>query len=239
MKINTKKYEPIIKQVFVDDRENKRIDFAMEQYAPFNPTKSHLDVGDYIFIGNNGTKVAFEYKTGDDFLSSVVNETHHLHNQIYDMITNYDYCFTIVQTEDLRADLQRRYYQTGQDISFQQINGAIAEFNTVSTVLMTQTIYQAFDLMMRSAGKIINDKPYLYKFGKKTPNFALNSLSAMKGVEKRAETIVKTLNLHTLDDLMNLTKEDLVKVELVGGKTADIILNNIKRGRSNEIQKQN
>ena len=228
MNINTKPYENIIEKILIDDRENERVQYAMEQFAPFQPTKSHLDIGDYIVMGYNGIKVCVEYKEAGDFLTSVVGESNHLHNQTYDMVTNFDYTFIIVQVEDLRKELNKRYYQTGQDISFQQINGAVALFNTVSTVIMTQTRYQAFDMIMRQAGKLIVEKPILYKFGKKDKNAALNYLSAMKGVGKRAENIVNTLEVKTLSDLLNLTKEDLMKVELVGEKTADMILKNIK-----------
>ena len=226
MKINTKNYENVIAHVLIDDREQDRKDYAMEQYAPFNPSIEHLDVGDYIFIGDNGIKVAVEYKKDGDFLSSVVS-SEHLHNQVYDLITNFDYTFVMIECNDLRGELNKRYYETGQDISFPQLNGAIAEFNTVTTVLFAQTQYQAFDLIMRQAGKLIQQKPYMYKFGKKTPNFALNQLSSMRGVNKYAEIICNELELKTLEDLLKLTKEDLTTVKGVGSKKADLILSNI------------
>ncbi|MBO6243232.1 MAG: hypothetical protein J6O41_01500, partial [Clostridia bacterium] len=148
-------------------------------------------------------------------------------------VTNFDYTFILAQIEDLRKELNKRYYQTGQDISFQQINGAISTFNTVTTVIIAQTRYQAFDMMMRQAGKLIAEKPILYKFGRKDRNSALNYLSAMKGVGKRAENICNTLSVKTLNDLLNLTKEDLMQVDLVGEKTAEMILKNIG-GKSHE-----
>jgi len=227
-KITTKNYEHLIKQVFIDDREHKRVKYAMEQYAPFNPSKKHLDIGDYIFIGENNTKVIFEYKTGNDFINSIT-EGNHLHNQTWEMVTNYSYTFIVVETPSLKRELDSLYYATGKDVSLAQINGAITTFNTVSTVLFAETEYQAFDMMMRMAGKIIEMKPLRYKYGKKTPNWALNILTGMKGLEKIAENIVNTLDLHTLDDVMRLTKDDLLTVDLVGEKTADKILNNIGR----------
>lgn len=231
MKLNTKKYEQIITQVLVDDRENERVDYALSMYSPFNPIKKHLDVGDYIFKGHNGVEVVFEYKEEDDFITSITGENNHLHNQTYEMITNFDYTFIMVQCEDLRKLLNDRYYKTGQDISFQQVNGATSEFNTVSTVLYAQTRYQAFDMMMRQAGKMIERKPFKYKYGKKSRNVALNYLSAMKGVGKRADNIVETLNLSTVEDLLNVTKEELLQVDLIGEKTANMILSYI-RGHS-------
>lgn len=228
MKINTKNYEGVIAKVLIDDREQDRKDYAMEQYAPFNPSIEHLDVGDYIFIGENGVEVAVEYKEDGDFLSSVVGDNHHLHNQTYDMITNFDYSFIMIQCDDLRGELNKRYYQTGQDISFSQLNGAIADFNTVSTVLFAQTRYQAFDLLMRQAGKLIQQKPFKYKFGKKDKNSALNYLSAIKGLDKRAEEICNELNLKTLQDLLNLKKDDLTSINGIGNKKAEMIIKNLR-----------
>ena len=224
MKINTKSYEDVIVQVKIDDRENVRKEYAMEQYAPFNPSIEHLDIGDYIFIGKNGVQVVAEYKKDTDFINSIVSENNHLHNQTHDMITHFDYTFIIVECEDLRAELNNLYYQTGRDISFSQLNGAIAEFNTVSTVIFAQTKYQAFDMMMRQAGKLILQKPFCYKFGKKTPNSAQNYLSAIKGLDKRAEQICNELNLKSLKDLMNLNKEKLKSINGIGDKKAEMIL---------------
>ena len=223
-KITTKKYEPYIRKVYIDDRENERKDFAMEQYAPFNPRIRHLDIGDYIFKSHNREYVVFEYKTGSDFLNSINDENHHLSNQVYHMVTNFDYTFVIVQTEDLMKDMDELYYSTGISMSLPQVNGAIAEYSTSSTVLFAQTKYQAFDLMMRVAGKIFMHLPIRYKYGKKSTNSALNYLGAMKGVDKLAEDICRTLDLRTKHDLDCLTKEDLMKVNKVGEKKAEKIL---------------
>lgn len=222
--INCKNYVGTISSVLVDDRENKRIDYAMEQYAPLNPLKCHLDIGDYIFVGNNGIKVVWEYKTGSDFLNSINSETNHLHNQVYEMTREFDYTFVIVQSMDLVQEVDELYYSSGVSMSLPQINGAIADYCVESTVLNVQTQYQAFDLMMRVAGKIIKQKPLRYKYGKKSTNSALNYLSAIKGLDSRAEIICRTLNLKSLNDLMRLNKDRLLDVKGVGDKLADKIL---------------
>ena len=223
MKVNTKNYENVISKVLVDDREKGRIETALGAYAPFNPFKCHLAYGDYIFIGDNGVNVVWEYKTGNDFINSIT-ENEHLHNQVYDMITNEKYTFVIVQSADLIQELEDLYYSTGVRVNLQQINGAIAEYCTVSNVLFAQTEYQAFDLMMRVSGKIILDKPYKYNFTRKTTNSALNYLSAIRGLKNKADDICRTLNLTCKDDLDNLTEEDLIKVDGIGKKKAIMIL---------------
>lgn len=223
-RINTDKYEKIIDAVYIDDRENKRKDYGLKQYVSLNPSIQHLDIGDYIFKGND-IEVVFEYKTGADFISSINNN--HLHNQVLEMTSNYEYTFIIVVTENLQKDIDKLYYSTGRDMTTNQINGALSTFNTVSTVLYAQSTYQAFDLMMRMAGKIIEQKPLKYKYGKKSNNYALNILSGMKGLDNIADKIVNTLNISTLEDVMNLTLDDLTSVDKIGEKKALTILKNI------------
>lgn len=225
MAINTKNYEDVIEKVLIDTREVDRKEYALKQYAPFNPLVTQLDYGDYIFIGYDGTKVIFEYKRGDDFISSI--ESNRLHNQVFEMTSHDPYCFVIIECEDLMRQLDELYYSTGISMGLPQINGEVADICTVSTVLNVQTQYQAFDLMMRVAGKMIQQKPFSYKFSKKSTNWALNVLSAMKGLDKKAEEIVRTLNLHTLTDVVNLTVEDLLKVDGIGKVKAENIIKNI------------
>ena len=225
MAINTKNYEGIIEKVLIDNREADRKEYALKHYAPFNPLVTTLDYGDYIFIGHNGIRVVFEYKRGDDFLSSI--ENNHLHNQVFEMTSNDEYCFVIVECEDMIHQLDELYYSSGISMGLPQINGAIAEFCTVLTVLQTQTQYQAFDLMMRVAGKMILQKPFCYKFQRKTTNWALNTLMSLKGLDKKAEDIVRTLDLHTIMDVVNLTVEDLTKVDGIGKVKAEKIVKNI------------
>lgn len=229
MKIHTKNYEETIKSVAIDDRETNRSDYAMEQYAPFNPSIQHLDTGDYIFTGYNGIKVAFEYKTVEDFLTSIDRSENHLHNQVYRMIRNYDYCFVIVECKDLEKALTKRFYATGINTTIQEVNGAISDLSTVCTVLWSQSEFGAFDLMMRTAGKMIEMKPFCWKFGKKSVNSALNYLNCIHGLRNKATDIVETLDLHTKKDLDNVTFEDLCQVEGIGKATANMILKELGR----------
>lgn len=225
-KINTKKYEPIIKKVIIDNREQDRVDYAMEQYAPFNPSVEQLLCGDYLFVGEDGTEIVFEYKTGNDFLSSI-DCNNHLHNQVYEMTKNYQYTFVIIETESLSKDMDKLYYSTGRQVTYQLVNGVISDLSTVTNILQCQTIYQAFDLMMRTAGKLITNKPFRYNFDKKDPNTALNVLSTIHGLNDIADNIVNTLNLHTIEDVLTLTREDLMTVNGVGKVKADNIISEI------------
>ena len=227
-KIHTKNYEKTIAKVLIDDREQDRKDFVMEQYAPFHPSIKHLDVGDYIFIGYNGVKIAVEYKTVNDFLTSIDPAENHLHNQVYRMVQDYDYCFVMVECKDLNKALTKRFYQTGINTTVQQVNGAVTDLDMVSTVLWSQDTFGAFDCLMRMAGKVIENKPFLWKFGRKSTNTALNYLNCIHGLRNKATDIVKTLDLHTKKDLDNLTVDDLMLVDGIGKATAMKIINELR-----------
>ena len=219
-KINTRRYEKTIKSVLIDDRENERKEYSLEQFQKFNPKIEHLPVGDYIFTGHNNVQVCVEYKTGNDFLTSINRENNHLHNQVYSMIHEFDYHFVMVEVEDLNKLCTKRYYQTGLSMSVQEINGIISDLNTVTTVLFSQTRFGAFDLMMRQVGKFIEQKPFHYKFSKKTHNTALNYLLSIHGLDSKAYDIVETLDLRTWNDLNNLTVKKLQEVDGIGKVTA-------------------
>lgn len=228
MRVNVKPYEKDIKRVLIDDREQERIEYALDAYSSLTPVRCHLDVGDYIFESPDGRCVAFEFKTAQDFLNSINGENHHLRNQVYELMTNFDHRFVIIQCEDMRKELNALYYKTGIDMSFAQLNGAIADFNRVCTVVNVQTLYQAFDYMVRQSGKIFRDNEFKWTYGKKSKNSALNYLSAIKGLDKRAEQICKELKLKTLQDLLNLEIGDLTKVNGVGNKKAEMIISNLR-----------
>ena len=216
-----------IKKIIIDDREGSRIRYAqLDAYADYQTEVEHLDYGDYIFVGGNSVAVCFEYKTATDFLSSIFENR--LHNQVLQNIQKYDYTFVMVEAFNLEKVRQKFKYQTGLEMDTNRINGEIARLNTVTTVLFAQTRSAAFDLMYRQSEKIINNKPFLYKFGKKSTNPILNYLSSIKGLNAQANTIVETLHLETLDDLLAVTVEDLATVKGIGETRAKQIMKKIR-----------
>ena len=76
------------KAVYIDYRENKRIRTANEVYERYSPKVANLTYGDYLFIGDDDTEVLFEYKTSDDFLTSIRNN--HLYNQTLEATVHYN-----------------------------------------------------------------------------------------------------------------------------------------------------
>lgn len=200
--------------IVIDYREGTRVAPAKQFYKKHNVTIDTLNYGDFLFRNDDGVEVLFEYKTGNDFLTSINN--HHIFNQTVRCCQVYKYQFIIVQVHDMKALIDKFFYQSGVDMSVEQVNGAVASLNTISTVLFADTLYDSLDLMYRQAKKIFDDKPLMYKFSRKDMNPALNYLHCVHGIDKSVEDIVDKFGLYSLSDLFNLTKSDLKTIPNIG-----------------------
>lgn len=215
-----------IENVRIDFREGNRIPSAKSFFKDYTVTTTTLEYGDFLFEDDVGeTKVLFEYKTGSDFLTSINNKR--IFNQTIRACQNYKYQFILVQVHDMKSMIDRFFYKSGVDMNIEQVNGAIASLNTISTVLFADTLYDSFDLMHRQATKIFEDKPLMYKFQKKSMNPALNFLHGIHGVDKQVEVIVDEFDLFSLYDLFNLSENDLKTIPNIGKAKAKNIYNAI------------
>ena len=214
-------------KLFIDDREKRgRQKWVQREYSHLDPVVKHLDYGDYHYVTDEGLTVVFEYKTGVDFLKSIRDG--HLHNQVYEMCTHYDYTFIMVAVPNWDSLFKEMWYKYHVDYDMNDVMGAIARFNCNTTVIERKSRKEAFDMMLRQARKISEEQPLCYKFGKKERNSALNYLNSIYGMNvKTTSRIVNQLNLRTLQDLQDLTIEDLVSVDKIGRKKAETILENI------------
>ena len=222
-KVGVKMKEEIIK-MYCDTREdNRRLQRVTEYNKEYNPQIRQLKYGDYHYITNTGKRVIWEYKTGSDFLSSI--QDNHLHNQVYQMKRHYDYTFLIIQVSDWEYLLQSHKRITGNEITLKRVAGQIAWFNCHTTVFQCRTLDNALYFMKRQSEKLIEDKPLLYKFNRKDPNYATNRLNCIYGISGEIATqITDTLQLKTEKDLMNLTIQELTTVQGIGEKTAEKII---------------
>ena len=198
----------------------------------------NLEVGDYIF----DNKVVFEFKTISDFVSSI--QDNRVFNEAINQAENYDYHFVIIQgDEHARAKalaMSRNYHE----ITYFGYLGAIASLNRYTTVIESYSpfIHEAYYRMMITAKKCLQNKPIVKKFARKHKNSAMNYLTyCVYGLNwKRSHDIVTLLDLHTLEDLLNVTHQQLTSVPGIGDKMADRIidtLNNDTYESRNQVPK--
>lgn len=206
--------------VKIDAREQDRVQTATKYYEKqgLEVEVCELQVGDYLF----DNKVCFELKMMNDFIKSI--QDHRVFNQSIDMAENYDYNFVIiVGDESSRAKylaITRNYRQ----VTVHQYLGAIASINRYVTVIESYSdfIEEAYYRMYVQAKKCLGNKPIVKKFPRKDKNPVLNFLCHdIYGINyKTAKPIVDTYNLKSIDDLKQLSIDDLCLVEGIGKNLA-------------------
>ena len=214
-------------QLTIDSREQSRIQSATEYYKQQGLTVEVKEeqVGDYIF----DDKVVFEFKTIPDFVSSIQNGK--IFNQAINQAETYDYHYVIIQGDDHTRAKALAMSRNYREVTYFQYLGAIASLNRYTTVIESYSpfINEAYYRMLITAKKCLNNKPIVKKFPRKDKNPAFNYLCyCIYGVSaKRAKDIVYTCHLKTMEDLFNLTHQDLVKIDGIGDNLADKILTSI------------
>ena len=216
-------------KIQISDKEQTRIQSAKEYYTKQGHTVSveNLEVGDYIF----NDKVVFEFKTISDFVASIQDSR--VFNEAINQAETFDYHYIIIQgDEPTRAKclaMSRNY----QEVTYFGYLGAIASLNRYTTVIESYSpfINEAYYRMLIQAKKCLQNKPIIKKFAKKQKNSAFNYLTyCVYGLNwKRSHDIVTLLDLHTLEDLLNVTHQQLTSVPGIGEKTADRILDTLKQ----------
>ena len=183
-----------------------------------------LLIGDYVF--NN--QVAFEWKSLKDFIQSVINGR--VFNQAYDQSVSFPYHFVII----CASDREKHEYFDGFDdepyvFGWNNYEGAIARLNTFTTVKECSTEERAIKYMRTQTRKCLDNKQIIKRLKTKTDNPAFNYLSLIKNVgDETAELIVDNLELYSLDDLLNITNNDLQAIHGIGSRKAGIVMRAIK-----------
>ena len=217
-------------KITIDAREKGRIDSAKKYYESQNleVQVEELPIGDYLFTDGTN-EVVFEFKLISDFITSI--QDHRVFNQSVEMAENYDFSFVIIHgdshTRSKCIAMSRNY----QEVNYFQYLGAIASLNRYTTVIESYSpfINESYYRMMITAKKCLQNKPIVKKFPKKDKNVCFNYLAyCVYGLNaKRANDIVKQLDLHTLEDLLYLKHEHLQKVPGIGEKLANKIIDSI------------
>ena len=218
-------------RVYIDTRETDRIKPAMFYFSKNNSVSVvELESGDYIFV-DDGKRVVFEYKTMEDFITSV-NEGR-VFNQAIDQQTQFLYHFVIIEgtDEEMQKICSDRYYSTGVSFSKAQFYGAIARLNTFTTVLRVPNRKTAFELMEVQSKKCMDEKAVAKSFPKSEGNAAFRYLCycCNRIGSNTAEKIVDELSLNNLEDIIALKRDDLTGIYGIGDATADTILEQVRK----------
>lgn len=217
-------------KVFVDSRETDRIKPAIFYFSLKNSVSIvELETGDYIFEEDE-KQVVFEYKTMSDFINSVTEGR--VFNQAIDQQSQFEHHFVIIEgtDEDMKKICSDRYYSTGVSFSKEQFYGAISRLNTFTTVIRVPDRKTAFEVMEQQTKKCLDDKAVAKSFPKSEGNSAFRFLCyCCRGVgSKTAEKIVDELSLNNLKDVIDLKKDDLMKLSGIGDAKATNILEQVR-----------
>ena len=214
-------------KVQISDKEQNRIPQA-EQYFQelgLETEVTNLKYGDYVF----DNKVAFEYKTMNDFIASIQDKR--VFNESINQAENFNWHYVLIHGNEHDRTKCLAMSKNYIPVSIFQFHGAIASINRYSTVIECYSpfINEAFYKMFIQAKKDLSDKPIVMKFSKKDKNAAFNYLTyCIYGINyKKAQLIVNTYQLESLTDLFQLTKEDLCLIDGIGEKTAENIITSI------------
>ena len=216
--------------VIIDTRETDRIRPAMFYFSINNNVSvQELETGDFLFEEDEKQAV-FEYKTMSDFINSVTEGR--VFNQAIDQQRQFKNHFVIIEgtEEDRKTVTNDLYYSTGLNFTKQKFYGAIARLNTFTTVLRVPDRKTAFEAMEQQAVKCFDGKAIAKVFPKSEGNSAFRFLCyCCQGVGPvTAEKILDELKLKNLEDVMNLTKNDLMNINRIGDATASSILEQVR-----------
>lgn len=211
----------------IDARESgERRERAYSFYKDLNVQSEvkQLPIGDFLF----DKKVVFEYKTANDFISSVKN------NRIFKQckrMQQYPFPFVIVvgNVFDRIKELYKYNPYSKKPFTEKNYLGALATILDIGcNVVQVNTQHQAFDAMYRIAKVHIEnnrDKKAIDKPVCKMTDPIATFLSCVDGVGTTTAVLIKNqLKLNSLEDLCNVTFEDLTSVKGIGAKTARKIL---------------
>lgn len=217
----------------IDNREsNTRISSACQFFGEnYDIEVGSYPVGDFIF----DNKVVFEYKTAPDIVSSIIDGR--VFRQV-ERMKQYPFHYVIVvgnvaeHINERNANYWNRRNQVKQ-FTVRNYLGALARLQIESRVIHVDNNQQAWIIMDFLTKKLLDSNPNVR--GVDRPKATLSDPiatflsciyindSQRLGI-KTAIMIREYLHLESLNDLLQVTYEDLVGVKGVGSKTARRIM---------------
>ena len=220
--------------VLIDDREVDRISPASKYFKELEHKVlvTELLYGDYVFVDEESKqKVAFEYKSVEDYISSLTD--YRVFNQALNQSNEFDWHFVIIvgTDEERKEAIKEKGRYSGRYVSNEQFYGSFASLVEVTSIIQTPNQEIAFMTMEKIATKCLRDRPVVKRFQKSrgTPAFRLLVNNVNRVGYITAERICEKLELETVEDVLNLTISKLIEVDGVGEKTARNIMVQLKK----------
>lgn len=210
-------------------KENAYQFFVGENYEV---SVRQLPIGDFIF----DKKLVFEYKTASDMIQSI--QDGRVFKQAKRM-RQYPHSYVIVvgnvfdeireRFSDWENPHYARYRKKGTKVfSINNYLGALSKLYHTDKVIHVENEHQAFTIMHFMAQRVDKfdekservDKPVC-----KMTDAVSTFLCCIDGISIKTAVLIKNhLDLNTLEDLLNITYNDLIEIRGVGSKTAKKIM---------------
>lgn len=143
-----------------------------------------------------------------------------------------DYHFIIIvgTPEELNHCMKEKKHYTGRYMTLKEYYGSFGSLLNVTSILQVPNRNHAFQCMESTARHCIDTKPVLKRYPKSrgTPALRLLANNVERVGYKTAEKICDKLHLFSIDDVLCLEKSDLLRVDGIGDRKADIILKQLK-----------
>lgn len=226
--------------VKIDEREKKsRIKSAVKFFEKmgYSTSVETLPVGDYVF----GDRICFEYKSANDMIGSIKDSR--VFRQARNM-NQYDYSYVIVVgsvPKQINMDNKQAYWRKDSkrfgnaNFTVKAWLGAYARLETYSDVLVVENDQQCWQLMELLVSKILMDNVDV-KMIDRPQNGLINPIASYLSCiyvndtqrlpTKTALKIVEFLKENE-KSLLDLNRDDLLKISGIGNKTAEAVLDAI------------
>ena len=236
-------------ELIADSREKKRAKNCVDWFRKKDKKQNwtccirKLPYGDYLI---NNT-VIFEYKTAEDYINSIYNES--LFNEIYNQSDNYIYNYLII-TGNLEESIENIYFRSPhirqqtptmtkwKNKARKMIKGSIRRCRVRTSIIFCDNEEKAFEEMYYQSIKCLDNKNYsgiIRKLQDKKKDISPNLLylTQIGGIgEKTAEKVIANLEEDTLENLMKLNYDDLLKIKGINREQAKKITKWV-HGKSN------
>ncbi len=178
--------------------------------------------------------VIIERKKVDDFVNSVIGSrtsVHSIYDQLNRMVASDKHAYLVIEgtVRELRAHLANR--KVNMKTFYGAMGGLAVNYN-MPPMWAHNKKYFAYVVgkifKSHREGKFGLGRDNKVSYVPRDANAATRILSVVPGMDKLAFVVAEQLGLETIDDVNDITVDDLVAVDLIGQKRAQTIYNDLR-----------